>query len=149
MNHITYTFNNSSESNIIEHLNKCDVFFIPKLSEKVNINEYSKKIYDNAMRLEAWNDKNLVGLIAFYENKKDRFMFITNVSIDIDFVGKGIAKKLMSSLIDIFNQEEYDCIYLEVDINNNKAIQLYKMFNFFIESQNNNNLKLKLKKYDE
>jgi ribosomal protein S18 acetylase RimI-like enzyme len=146
MNHITYTFNNSSESNIIEHLNKCDDFFIQKLSEKVNINEYSKKIYDNAMRLEAWNDKNLVGLIAFYENKKDRFMFITNVSIDIDFVGKGIAKKLMSSLIDIFNQEEYDSIYLEVDINNIKAIQLYKKFNFFIESQNNNNLKLKLKK---
>jgi len=82
---------------IIDHLNKCADNFKPPLYTYVNIEEYSRKIYNNAITFESWANNNLVGLIAAYYNNYDtKVGFITNVSVIKEYQGYGIASKLLS-----------------------------------------------------
>ena len=53
MKTIEYKINQSSNLDILQHLNNCDDNFIPKLSSKVNLKDYSNKIFENAVRIEA------------------------------------------------------------------------------------------------
>lgn len=81
MEAIKYKIDKSTVEDIFLHLNTCDLDYIPKLSLKVNIDEYSQKLFQNANRFEAWNNNKLIGLLAIYFNFEENFAFITNVSI--------------------------------------------------------------------
>lgn len=146
MKNIEYKINQSNNYNILSHLEKCDKDFIPELSTKVNLKAYSNKIFENAIRIEAWIDNSLIGLIAVYQNNLKEEMFITNVSIEKKYTGNGIADALMNELIVLFHSQKINKIKLEVDANNAKALNLYKKYNFKLESYNENTLTLKLKK---
>lgn len=136
MKRIEYQINQSSYDDIYAHLIACDVYFIPRLSEKVAIDIYSKKIIDNAIRMEAWENNVLIGLIAFYSNKENSFAYITNVSVLNEFKGIGIAKKLMQETINEVQKIKFKTIRLEVNKSNSKAINLYRLLDFEIKDEN-------------
>ena len=116
---------------IIDHLNKCADNFNPPLYTYVNIEEYSRKIYNNAITFESWANNNLVGLIAAYYNNYDtKVGFITNVSVIKEYQGYGIASKLLSNAIKYGKNNGFISLALEVNINNNSAIKLYKKYSF-------------------
>lgn len=143
---IEYKINKSSNLDILQHLNNCDDNFIQKLSSKVNLKDYSNKIFANAVRIEAWISNDLIGLIAVYQNIIKQELFITNVSIEKKYTGNGIANELMNQLLILFNSQDFNKIKLEVEVNNKIAINLYKKYNFKLESQNTNSLTLELNK---
>lgn len=140
---ISYKINQSDYEAIKKHLNVCDVYFVPKLSDKVKIDEYAIKIKNNATRVEAWNEDTLVGLVAFYYNIEKPYAFITNVSILNEFKGMGIAKKLMQEVINQSQHLKIKEIELEVNKFNSNAINLYKFFNFEIDDENQDNYLMK------
>jgi ribosomal protein S18 acetylase RimI-like enzyme len=146
MKAIEYKKNHSNAIDILNHLNNCDDNFIPKLSSKVNLQDYSNKIFDNAVRYEAWFNNDLIGLVAVYQNIIKQEMFITNVSIENKYTGNGIANQLMNQLLILFNSQDFNKIKLEVEVNNKIAINLYTKYNFKLESQNANSLTLELNK---
>ena len=146
MKTIEYKINQSSNLDILQHLNNCDDNFIPKLSSKVNLKDYSNKIFENAVRIEAWISNDLIGLIAVYQIIIKQELFITNVSIEKKYSGNGIANQLMNQLLILFNSQDFNKIKLEVEINNKIAINLYTKYNFKLESQNANSLTLELNK---
>ena len=146
MKTIEYKINQSSNLDILQHLNNCDDNFIPKLSSKVNLKDYSNKIFENAVRIEAWISNDLIGLIAVYQIIIKQELFITNVSIEKKYTGNGIANQLMNQLLILFNSQDFNKIKLEVEINNKIAINLYTKYNFKLESQNANSLTLELNK---
>lgn len=146
MKTIEYKINQSSNLDVLQHLHNCDDNFIPKLSNKVNLKDYSNKIFENAVRIEAWISNDLIGLIAVYQNIIKHEMFITNVSIEKKYTGNGIANQLMIQLLILFNSQDFNKIKLEVDVNNKIAINLYTKYNFKLESQNANSLTLELNK---
>lgn len=128
---LDYKINEAIVQNIYDHLINCDKYFIPYLSNKVDINEYSIKIKKNGITFEAWYQNKLIGLIAVYFNDKEYLTaFITNVSIEIKYAGKGIASKLMELCIDYAVKNNYKSILLEVAKNNDKAIKLYEKYDF-------------------
>lgn len=143
MKSIRYEINKSSYDDIKKHLIACDNYFVPKLSKKVKIDEYSRKLINNAIRIEAWSSSTLIGLIAFYINVGNSFLFITNVSVLTDFKGFGIAKNLMQELINQSQHSKLKEIKLEVNKSNSNAINLYKFFNFEIENENQDNYLMK------
>src|SRR5438093_11648103 len=53
-------------ADIQTHLAGCDGNFSPRLSLKVDIGEYSRKIIAKAQTFEAWFGDALVGLVAVY-----------------------------------------------------------------------------------
>jgi len=128
---VNYTVKTASEHDISLHLSLCNDSFSPSLSQRVDIVEYSKKIFDKAITFEAWHDRDLVGLVAAYFNDSiGRSGYISNVSINYDYMGKGIATALMSSCLSYAEKCGIKNITLEVFNTNSSAIGLYKKLGF-------------------
>lgn len=136
LNDVIFNRNLSNASNIEEHLLACDDSFKPRLSSYVKIKEYSRKIFDNAIRFEAWSDNKIVGLLACYFNDPQKKCgHITNVSTLKDFAGKGVGGRLLKECINYAENNGFVSIGLEVFCDNMAAISLYKKNGFFLDGK--------------
>ncbi|OLC69898.1 MAG: hypothetical protein AUH79_00685 [Betaproteobacteria bacterium 13_1_40CM_4_64_4] len=121
----------ATKEDIRAHLEGCDRDFSPKLSLKVNIDEYSKKITTRAKTFEAWSGRALVGLVAAYMNDPStRTGFITSVSVVKEFMGRGIASSLLERCLNRSREQGMKTLRLEVSLDSREAIHLYKHFGF-------------------
>jgi 2-polyprenyl-3-methyl-5-hydroxy-6-metoxy-1,4-benzoquinol methylase len=148
---IEYKINNSTIEDIVYHLTNCSKLFVPELNTYVNILEYSNKIFNKSVRFEAYNDGNLIGLLALYINEESKSTFITNLSVDINHQKKGVSKKLLNNCKDFNFYKNYDFILLEVFKKNINAINFYKKNNFKILKNIEDKLIMKLatRNYDQ
>jgi len=110
---------------IQQHLQKCSATYSPPLDSYVDIEEYSKKLYNKAILFSEFDADNLIGLVAVYDNPTERSGWITNVSVDPEHIGRGVAKKLLNKCCEYFENKKYFSILLEVFLENTKAISLY------------------------
>lgn len=124
--------NSSSELEIITHLKICDNSFTPPLSTYVNIKEYSKKINEKSTRFEIIHENNLIALLCAYENKDEKTVFVTNVSVIPYFQNRGISYELINFCIDFYTVNKFEKIVLEVYNKNKKALNFYKKNKFDI-----------------
>ena len=128
---LKYTEGMASEQEIYSHLMKCNEYFSPPLEKKVNIHEYSNKIFQKAVTFEAWITDTLVGLVAAYFNDPDgQSGYVTNVSVIRPYMGKGIISILINRCIDYAKRNSFRSISLEVAKANHQAINLYRKFRF-------------------
>lgn len=128
---VEYLMNKASEAEIAEHLSRCDVDFVPPLSNRVEINDYAKKIASKATRFEAWSGGTLVGLVAAYCNDQEkRIAYITSVSVLRDWMGKRNSARLISQCIEHAKVSGMRQISLEVARDNTLAIKLYEKNGF-------------------
>ena len=142
---ITYQTKTASEKIIFLHLTDCNNNFIPPLSKRTDLASYAKKIFENSVTFEAWNDDQLIGLVAAYLNGDDiRSVFITNISVTKEFTGKGIASRLLRNCIAHCAKNDYFVIDLEVNRNNSQAITFYKKHQFIQSETRGDNLIMKL-----
>jgi ribosomal protein S18 acetylase RimI-like enzyme len=124
---IEYSLNRASLAEIADHLARCDVCFVPALSERVDINSYAQKLASKAIRFEAWSGDTLVGLVAaYYSDQVRRVAYITNVSVVLAWTGRGIARRLMSQCVEYAKGSGMRQINLEVARDNTRAIALYE-----------------------
>ena len=145
MTKISYKIKTATAEEIYLHLKECNINFSPPLDEKVDIQEYSKKIVDKSVTFEAWKDRTLVGLIAIYLNDaENKSGFITNVSTLNYFKGKGIASELMTRCIDYSKKHNFKEILLEVSEKNRGAIKIYRKFGFMEIKNKKDELVMKL-----
>ncbi len=98
-----------------------DLTYLNSLSDyKVSFNAFNKV-------LGYYLDDNLVGFLDYsvmYQRIEINYLFVVE-----KYRRQNIASKLLSFIIDNY---EYDNITLEVRIDNDKAINLYKKFDFKI-----------------
>lgn len=135
---IEYKIGLATQKQLYNLLLSCDNFFIPKLSEKVNIEKYSEKLFTRAVNFEAWENDNVIGLISMYVNdEKISFGYITNVSVENKYLNKGIASKLLKNCIEYAKIKKLRCIKLEVNRNNISALKLYEKFNYKVYQDDN------------
>lgn len=127
------------------HLEACDQEFFPRLSLKVDVEDYSSKISANAQTFEAWCGDTLVGLVAAYMNDRDKRMgFITNVTVVKEFMGRGIAAELLERCVARSGQAGINAIWLEVSVKSPAAIRLYEKLGFSEVSRKEEILSMKL-----
>ncbi len=106
---VIYKIETATSEEIRAHLLKCNDDFFPRLSERVNIDEYAKKISEKSVTFEAWSGYFLVGLIAAYFNDDEHKVgFISNVSLVKDYVGIGIASELMKQCIHYAKRHNFE-----------------------------------------
>jgi ribosomal protein S18 acetylase RimI-like enzyme len=142
---VDYFLNNATELEIFNHLSACDAEFVEALIERVNIKEYSKKIYNKAIRFEAWAGDTLVGLVAAYCNDQTKRMaYITSVSVLIKWQGKGIAAQLIIRCIEHARILGMHCISLEVARGNAPAIGLYEKYGFVVADAGDSSITMNL-----
>lgn len=135
MNPIEYNINESSIDMICQHLNECSESFIPALTTYIDIDEYSKKLFEKSLRFEAYIDKKLVGLIAAYINDEKKTSFITNVSVDSRYQNLYISKTLMVLCLKVLKLMGCESVELEVFNDNSRAINFYKKNNFIVQGE--------------
>ncbi len=128
---INYLLNKATESQITEHLLRCDRDFEPQLSKRVEIKDYAQKIASKATRFEAWTDDMLIGLVAaYFDNQENRCAYITSVSVLRLWTGSGIATRLLGQSIEHAKTLSMHQIGLEVGKENASTINLYKKSGF-------------------
>jgi ribosomal protein S18 acetylase RimI-like enzyme len=128
---VRYETKTASEEDILAHLRECNASFIPPLEMNVNVQEYSKKVFQHSVTFEAWDDQKLVGLVAGYFNDmKSLIGYITDVSVANMYAGKGIASELLRLSIAYGTLQSFKEMRLRVSRQNLRAIALYKKFGF-------------------
>jgi ribosomal protein S18 acetylase RimI-like enzyme len=141
--HATYRTATATQGEIFRHL--CSACFTPRLGERVDLVQYSKKLTDNAVTFEAWNDDTLVGLVAAYFNDPtNQRGFITSVSTVEAHQGRGVAKALMQRCLIYGRSRGFREVYLEVHRENTAAICLYRSCGFVDAGLHGDNWIMKL-----
>lgn len=128
--------NNNLEKDIIEFLKKIDSLFKIPLSQKINLEEYSKKIIRNADVFLAFDSESIVGIVVGYNN--DEVFKISNISVLgvlNEYQGKGIARKLINNFLKL--AEEKKMKKIKVSTIDMRALNLYKSLNFKIVREEN------------
>ena len=132
---IEYRLNAASAVQIAEHLLRCDADFVPPLSSRVKLADYTNKIASKATRFEAWTGSTLVGLLAAYcDDLEKGAAYITSVSVLREWTGQGIADQLMALCVQHAKVSGMRQIGLEVASDNTPAIMLYKKCGFVVNN---------------
>jgi ribosomal protein S18 acetylase RimI-like enzyme len=138
---LNYKVKTASREQIYSHLKECDGNFTPPLSSRVDLLDYSRKIFENSISFEAWQDNVLVGMInAYLNNGSKQTGFITNVSILKEYVGKGVASILLQMCLDHAQNLCFNRIKLEVSRENSAAIELYSRADFRVIGESGEHL---------
>lgn len=141
---IQYTQGTASESDILTHLTQCNRQFIPPLDQRVDLPEYTKKIFQRAVRFEAWRQDVLAGLLAAYFNDYDNgTAYITNISVLENQRGGEIATVLMGMSREYALRHCFKVVLLHVARKNRCAIHLYEKNGFRISDEKNDVVTMK------
>ncbi len=142
---VLYRQSTASASQVNSHLCACDTAFVPKLSERLNIDEYAQKIVQNAITFEAWRDGFLVGLVAAYLNDPAlQSGYVTNVTVEPVLMGKDVAAVLFESCLTRARDDGFATMKLEVGQENQRAIRFYEKFGFQAQGRKNAMLQMSL-----
>ena len=131
-----YFLNKATMAQINYHLRRCDTDFLPPLSNRINIDDYSLKINNKAIRFEAWSTGKLIGMVAVYCNDTAaEVAHITSVSVLKEWQGNRVAHLLINKCIEYARNAGMEQVALEVAKGNLSAITLYEK-NGFVVTQN-------------
>ena len=134
MEHVTLRVKTSSAADILNHFKLCGDIFYADLSSRADIYAYAEKIIEKAVRIEAWDGADLVGLLAFYNS--DKGTFITHFGVAENYAGHGLSSRLWEDAL--VKMENSDLIRLEVEKSNARAITFYQKYGFTITADREN-----------
>lgn len=86
---IEYTINSASVKQIRDHLWRMDADFTPSLHTYVDIDQYAEKLATHAICIEIFKEENLSGLMALYYNETEKFLYVSNFSLENNVRGSG------------------------------------------------------------
>lgn len=106
-----------------------DSSFTPHLSEKVNLLDWSDKVFSQASTVACYDDGVLVGLLVFYCNDSaNRRSYISLLGVSDKHRGKGYARKMLERAISYIKELHFAIV--GVHSNNPLAIALYRSVGF-------------------
>ena len=132
---------------IAAHFAACEPAFVTALREQTDIDLYSEKIFRLARCFEAWEQGQLVGLVAAYYNQDASTAYITNVSVLPMYQCQNIGSQLFMLCIDALTLAGAKQIALDVAVDNARAKQFYIKHAFI--PQGINGLRLHMIRYGD
>lgn len=133
-------------TDIQQFIEEEDSSFKPNISTKVHIPTYTKKLYSQAIIIACLIENKIVGLSAFYcQPTNYDYSFLSYIAVNAEYRSNGIAKKLISTMIDYCKEHKTKGIKTST-WEGNKAITLYHSFGFItIKGNNDKRVELILK----
>jgi len=111
--------------NIECFIKEVDCEFVPPLSSRVSISEWSKKLNELAVNIGKINDDgDLEALISFYANKGD-VSYISFVAVSKSQRGKKTGTALLDYCIDFCTEIGSTYVKLETWLSNERIIDVY------------------------
>lgn len=130
---VNFEIKSLSQKEISIFLNKIKHTFIPKLDDIINIDDYSKKINENATQFTIYDSDKLIGFLACYINdQKKETAYITMLGVLEEYRGNGIANKLLDEVIKDIKKRKFKEIKLEVHKDSVAAFNLYIKKEFLV-----------------
>jgi ribosomal protein S18 acetylase RimI-like enzyme len=120
--------------NIVEFFQKIDHDFVPPLSSKVNIVDWSKKLVEKAVNIVAIVEKHghseIIGIISFYCNDYVKlYSYIPVIGILNEYRGKGIASILWDMCLKHLKEKGFKLVGIRT-WESSKAFSIYKKIGF-------------------
>lgn len=105
--------------------------FVPKLTDKVRLDNYVDKIIDKAILLVDLDGDNIAGLVVLYCNdQSQRRAYIPFCGVKKEYRNLGIARRLIEKAITITGEKQFKV--LGIHSNNLIAINLYRKLGFHL-----------------
>src|SRR4051812_21528381 len=130
MSSLQYRRDTATSDDVHAHLTRCDADFTPPLSARLDLREYAAKLAERAARFEAWEGGELVGLVAAYVTPGAAEAFISNVSVESELRGKGVAAALVADCMDGARGSGAATLKLEVATADRAAGRFYEKLGF-------------------
>ncbi|MBT7038658.1 MAG: GNAT family N-acetyltransferase [Bacteroidetes bacterium] len=132
-----FSNNSLNQRTLYNLLVKLDGFYIPKISDRVNLRAYSVKLlqYGKVFYVKA-DVGEYIGLLAIYVNDIiNHNAFISSIGILPEYHGLGISEKLINKAFAVAIKNGMKSVSLEANNNNNRALGFYKKCGFFEEKR--------------
>lgn len=120
----------NSDKEILFYLENLNTSFIPMLSDKVNLEKYSKKIASKAFVRVIKHKDEFAGLYALYIDEITKEGYLTCIGVLEKFKGLGISSFLIDDVMVSATKGGMNKIKLEVDSINHRAIKFYQKKGF-------------------
>ncbi len=121
----------ASVRQIEEFLNKVDKLFPVPLSQKQNLNEYAKKLYEKGTLCAKTENGRILAMVAGYtDNVTDNRGYIAVVATLPEAQGKGFAKKLVLEFLSISKAKALDAVHVYAVPTNTVAVNMYRGIGF-------------------
>lgn len=129
-----YCFSTLSFEQVHKFLLETDMEFATPLSEKVNIDDYAKKLSEFSHFAYCIDEDKIIGMISCYTNNPP-LGYISNVCVKSEYQNKGVFSLMFSTLIDSMEQLGIKILRLEVDNSNANAQNVYLRKGFVFSAQ--------------
>lgn len=131
---IEYVLNNHEKFNndeLYEYLVNHDNDFPIPVSLKTNLSDYSDKLKKYGNIIYAIRENKIIGIIGYYDNNTtEKIGFISILSVDKDYRGRGIAKTLVQKVIDELYKKNFKFCDVPTHDSNIIARKLYESKGF-------------------
>lgn len=116
---------------IRKFLEKADQLFPIPLSEKQNLDEFAKKLYEKATVCKVSEGDHIMALLAGYtDNVEDGLGYISIVATLPQAQGKGYGTSLIREFLDIAQSKGLRAVHLYAVKENIPAMRMYKKLGF-------------------
>lgn len=122
---------NISENILLDYLKRTP------LADKVDIEEYTHKVYPRATIFVAWECDEITGVnIVYLNDMETKRGFVTYIHVKAKYRNMRIGWNLLQSAVDYAREHQFESIALEVRKNNEPAKHLYSKFGFVTYDEN-------------
>lgn len=123
--------NQNEKDRLLEFLLEVDKDFPVALSNKVNINDYSKKLYEKADVIYKEEGNEIVGCVAGYcRNSFENIAYISLVATKKSYRNQGISTELINKFIDMAKSQNKNAIHLYASAEDYRVVLRYKRLGF-------------------
>jgi ribosomal protein S18 acetylase RimI-like enzyme len=138
-----------SQEVIFSYFDSNHNIFVPPLSDRVNLKEYSGKLATFSTHFCVFSGINMVGFAACYFNHPYKeTSFLSTFSVVKEFQNRGIGSELLRAVINYGTLKGFDELRLNVFATNKDAFDLYSRSGFVetVRRQGKSEMVLRLKK---
>lgn len=118
-----------------------DDHYFEKLSDRVDIDDYSQKLLENSLQFTLRDDIDLIGLSpCYFNNDKEKVGYISSLTIKEDFRGRKLGSAMIKEIAQFARNKKYNTIMVKIHYDNHISHNFYLKNGFFdfIEDQENN-----------
>lgn len=115
--------------------------YFEKLSDRVDINEYSENLIKNSIQFSLWDNKTLIGLSpCYFNNSKESVAYISSLTIKKGFRGKKLGSQMIQQINHYAQKRNFNTVMVKIHYDNLISHNFYMKNGFkgFIEDEVNN-----------
>ena len=143
MNKLNIQFNLKELSilEISDFFKKHDDDYFEKLSDRVDIDDYSEKLLENSVQFTLWDNVNLIGLSpCYFNNIKEKIGYISSLTIKDGFRGNKLGSKMIKQITSYAQERGFNTVMVKIHYANDISHNFYQKNGFtdFIKDEENN-----------